>query len=109
MEFRKIIFFLFFVAALFYGLFTARGVLFAPKLKILSPKNYTTLHSTKVKIEGIASPSTALWIGGRMAQSDESGFFEEILYVHPGYNEIGISVKNKFGRESKKVLKLAVE
>ena len=109
MEFRKIIFFLFVAAVIFYGLFAARGVMFPPKLKVLSPKNYSTLNSTKVTVSGITNPSLTLWVGGRTVQSDESGFFEEVLYVHPGYNEIGIKVQNKFGRESKKILKLAVE
>jgi len=109
MEFRKIIFFLFLIAVLFYGLFAARGVMFPPKLKILSPDNFSTIHATKIKVSGITNPSTSIWIDSRIAQSDEFGFFEEVLYVHPGYNEIGISVKNKFGRESKKILKLAVE
>lgn len=106
---RKILFFLFLIAVLFYGFFAARGVIFPPKLKILSPKNYSTLNSTKVKVSGITDPSLTLWVGGKNVQSDESGFFEEILYIYPGYNEIGIRVQNKFGRESKKILKLAVE
>ncbi len=109
MEFRKAIFYLFLIGAVFYGLFAARGVMFPPKLKVLSPKNYSTFNATKVAVSGITDPSLAVWIGGKNVQSDESGFFEEILYVHPGYNEIGILVKNKFGRESKKILKLAVE
>jgi|SRR3989344_2990953 len=109
MEFRKIIFVLFLIAILFYGFFAARGVMFAPKLKVISPKNYSTLSSTKVSISGITNPSLTLWIGGKSVQSDESGFFEEVLYVYPGYNEIGIKVQNKFGRESKKILKLTVE
>lgn len=109
MQFRKIIFFLFLIAVLSYGFFTARGVIFPPRLKIISPENFSSFNGTKVNVSGFTNPSTSLWIDGRITQSDEFGFFEEVLYVHPGYNEIGISVKNKFGRESKKILKLAVE
>ena len=109
MEFRKVIFYLFLIGAVFYGLFAARGVMFPPKLKVLSPKNYSVFNTTKVVVSGITDPSLGVWIVGKNEQSDESGFFEEIIYINPGYNEIGISVKNKFGRESKKILKLAVE
>ena len=106
---RKIIFFIFLLVVIGYAIFASRGVVLPPKLEVLSPKNYSTFNTTNIKISGFTDPSTILWINGRISQSDKKGFFEENFTFHPGYNETGISVKNRFGRETKKVLKFVVE
>ena len=102
---RKIIFFIFIFSALFYELFAARGVLFPPKLKIISPKDGEKITGTRVYFSGNTIPNASLWVDGARIESEKSGFFEGFLTFHPGYNELGISVKNKFDRETRKVIR----
>lgn len=106
---RKIIFSIFIIIVVSYAIYTARGVLFSPKLLIFSPKNWEHISGTRVKFSGQTIPKTQLWIDGARVESDEKGFFESSLFFHPGYNEMGISVKNRFGKETSKVLKFVVE
>lgn len=106
---RKVIFFLFILTAISYGIYATRGVLFAPNLEVFSPKNGEKIFGNKVNISGRTIPKNQVWIDGAQLESDESGFFEESLFFHPGYNEVGVSVKNRFGKETRKVLKFVVE
>ena len=92
-----------------YFFYEARGVIFAPKLVIFEPKNGETLNSTQMHIAGQTMPQTRVWVGGRIFQSDEKGIFEGDYPLSPGYNEIGIYVKDRFGAETRKVLKVVVK
>jgi|SRR3989344_7255118 len=106
---RKIIFLIFILVSISYAIFTTRGVLFAPSLDIFSPKNWEHIAGTSVHFSGKTISKAQIWVDGAMVESDESGFFEDNMTFHPGYNEMGISVKNRFGKETKKVLQFVVE
>ena len=91
------------VAAVFgYFFYEARGVLFAPRLEIFEPPDWVSVSSSRLKIAGRTDPHLKVWIAGREVQSDGHGIFEDDIPVWPGYNQVGILVKNKFGKESSK-------
>ena len=92
-----------------YFLFEVRGVLFAPSLEILEPINGATISTTQMRIAGKTNPSLKVWVGGREFIANEKGNFEGTIPVSPGYNEIGIFVKDRFGNETRKVLKIFVK
>lgn len=102
---RKIIFFVFILTVILYAIFTSRGVLFSPRLKIFSPTDGERIAGTRVHFSGLTIPNLLVWVDGARAESDASGFFEGFLTFHPGYNEMGISVKNRFDRETRKVIR----
>ena len=106
---RKIIFLIFILISISYGIFTSRGVLFAPNLDIFSPKNGEHIMGTNVHFSGKTISKAQIWVDGAMVESNEEGFFEGAMIFHPGYNEMGFSIKNRFGRETKKVLQFVVE
>ena len=106
---RKIIFFVFILVVISYAIFTSRGVLFSPRLDVFAPKNGEHIVGTNVHFSGKTIPKTQIWVDGARVESDESGFFGGAMTFHPGYNEMGFSVKNRFGRESRKVLQFVVE
>ncbi|MDP3762832.1 MAG: hypothetical protein Q8Q97_02060 [bacterium] len=92
-----------------YFFYEARGVLFAPKLEVFEPKDGATVSGGRLHIAGRTEPNLIVWISGRNAQSDSGGIFEDEIPVRPGYNEIGISVKDRFGGETRKVLRVVVK
>lgn len=92
-----------------YFFYEASGVIFAPTLEILEPENGSTIQATQMHIAGKTMPAVKVWIGGREFVSNEKGIFEGIIPVSPGYNEIGISVKDRFGNETRKILKVFVK
>lgn len=92
-----------------YFFYEARGVIFAPALEIFEPKDGETINTSRLHIAGRTDPHLKVWISGREAEADERGIFEDNILVWPGYNQIGISVKDKFGNETRKVLRVVVE
>lgn len=102
-------FFVFILAVVGYFFYEARGVLFAPSLEIFEPRDGAILNSTEIHIAGRAGPNSAVWVSGKIFQSDDTGIFEGDLRLVPGYNQIGISVKDRFGSETRKVLRLIVK
>ncbi len=109
MDIRKIIFIIFIALAVGYFFYEAGGVLFAPKLEITEPKNGVLFKTTRVQISGRSEPKTTVWVAGREFITDEKGFFQGEISLDPGYNELGIKVKNRFGKETRKMLQLVVE
>ena len=97
------------VLAAGYFFYEARDFLFAPALEIYTPQNFSTINTASLHIAGRTAPRLKVWISGREAQSDENGNFEDYLPVFPGYNEIGLKVSDKFGNETRKVLKIVVQ
>ena len=92
-----------------YFFYEARGVLFNPKLEIFEPKDGAVLMSARIHIAGRADPNSAVWVAGKIFQSGESGIFEGDIALAPGYNQIGVLVKGRFGGETRKVLRLLVK
>lgn len=84
-------------------------MIFAPTLEIFVPKDNAVISTARLQIAGRTDPRLKVWISGREAQADEKGLFEDFIPVWPGYNEIGIKVSDKFGNESRKILKIVVK
>ena len=92
-----------------YFFYEARGVFFNPRLEIFEPKDGTVLMSAEIHIAGKTDSNLAVWVAGKTFQSDEKGIFEGDISLTPGYNQIGISAKNRFGGETRKVLRVLVK
>lgn len=79
--------------------------MFPPRLIVFSPKDGDRILGTRVYFSGKTIPNASIWIDGARVESDKSGFFEKFLTFHLGYNEAGVSIKNRFDRETKKVIR----
>ncbi|OGF58208.1 hypothetical protein A3B05_03620 [Candidatus Giovannonibacteria bacterium RIFCSPLOWO2_01_FULL_43_160] len=109
MRIRRWIFVGIIILAAGYFFYEARGVIFNPKLEIFEPKDGAVLMSAGIHIAGKTDSNLAVWVAGKTFQSDEKGIFEGDLILIPGYNLIGVSVKDRFGGETRKVLKVIVK
>ena len=109
MYIRRWIFLGVIILAAGYFFYEARGVLFNPKLEIFEPKDGAVLMSAKIHIAGKTDSNLVVWVFGKIFQSDEKGIFEGDIALTPGYNQIGISVKGRFGGETRKVLRVLVK
>ena len=89
--------------------YEAREVIFDPKLEIFEPKDGAIVSGGRLHVAGRTEPNLIVWISGRNAQSDGEGIFEDEIPVRPGYSEIGIFVKDRFGGETRKVLRVVVK
>ena len=109
MYIRHLIFIAVIVLVAGYFFYEAKEVIFAPNLEILEPINGSTLEATVMHVAGRTRPKLAVWAGGRIFTSDEEGNFEGDLPLSPGYNQVGFSVKDRFGKETRKVLQVFVK
>lgn len=77
-----------------------------PDIIILSPKNGSTIDSSKTEIIGITKRIKEITINGRPITIDEQGNWKEIDILEPGYNVFEIIAKDKFGRQKQYRLEL---
>ena len=92
-----------------YFFYEARGVLLNPKLEIFEPKDGAVLMSAEIHIVGRTDPNLVVWVAGKTFPSDEKGIFEGDIALVPNYNLIGVWVKDRFGGETRKVLRVLVQ
>lgn len=109
MHIRRWIFLGIIILAGGYFFYEARGVLFNPKLEIFEPRDGAVLMSAEIHIAGRTDPNLAVWVAGKTFPSDEKGIFEGDVALAPGYNQIGVLVKDRFGGETRKVLRVLVK
>ncbi len=109
MHIRRLIFLLFVLAIGGYFFYEARGILLAPRLLVLEPRSGATFNTTRIHILGRADPRAVVWVDGRSFTADDAGYFEGMITLDPGYSEIGVLVRDRFNRETRKVVKVVIE
>jgi len=89
-----------------YSLYQSRNLRSGPQLNIVSPINGALSTTSTTQIQGVAKNITSISLNDRPIFVDEDGNFSENLLLSYGYNIIGISAKDKFGRSVSKRLEL---
>ncbi|MBI2023195.1 hypothetical protein HYT01_01365 [Candidatus Giovannonibacteria bacterium] len=106
---RNWIFIGLFVIAAAYFSYQAGDVLFSPALVIFEPQNGVLFNRTEIEVAGRTDPGLEVRVMGKEMKADENGNFKVIVFLSPGYNAIGVSVKDHFDNETRKVLKVVVK
>ena|SRR3989338_8164398 len=89
-----------------YAYYQMRDFLNGPSIVITEPSDGQTIHEEFVTISGNAQRISGITLNDRKIFTDENGIFTEKVALFPGYNEIEISVKDRFDREERKLLKV---
>ena len=97
------------IGILGYTYFQMQSLVTGPVITILEPLNGATLTSSLVEVTGTAKNISSINLNGRQIFIDESGTFKEKLLLSPGYNIITLRAKDKFGRETEKMLELVYD
>lgn len=101
---------LFLTATVFgYGYFRAKNFLRGPVVEITTPKNGQLLASALVSVGGISKNISFLNLNGRKIFTDENGNWSEKVLASPGINIIEVSAKDRFGRDTKKTIKVILK
>lgn len=106
---RHIIFLLIVVFVMSYFAYEARWVLFAPSLYVFEPTNGAEFHTTRIHIAGKTDASAKTLVNGQEFSLKPNGEFDGMLTLDPGYNEIGFLARDRFGNETRKIIKVVVE
>lgn len=89
-----------------YTLFQMQNVITGPVVSLLEPQNGATITDSLTEISGTARNISSISLNGRQISVDEHGAFQEKLLLSSGYNIITVRAKDKFGRETEKVVEL---
>ncbi|MDO8555002.1 MAG: hypothetical protein Q7R75_00330 [bacterium] len=98
-----------FILLVAYFIFGARSYILGPELFIAKPSNGGTVNDSFLVIKGNVSRAALLWINDQSIVADKNGAFEESLLLSKGYNIIGVTAKDKFGRYVNKKLEIVLK
>lgn len=105
--------FLLLIASIFligaYIIFQYSSLFFPPPLEINTPKNGSVFESNVVEIKGKTDPYSTVFINDDETYVDISGEFQKSLYAFSGDNKIEIIAKNRFGKETRKVVTVKIQ
>ncbi|MBI5005111.1 MAG: Ig-like domain-containing protein [Candidatus Lloydbacteria bacterium] len=87
-----------------YAYYQMRDFLNGPSIVITEPSNGQTMREALVSVSGNAQRISGITLNDRKIFTDENGIFREKVALFPGYNEIEVSVKDRFNREETKLL-----
>lgn len=73
----------------------------SPAIKLDRPEDRAVLEEPLAQIKGKTEKESQLTVNGREIKIDGSGYFDEIIEVGAGLNELEFLVKDRFGKETK--------
>ncbi len=89
-----------------YALFRSMDYIKGPEIIVDNPKNGETVREPSTKVRGYALRISDIWLNNRPITLSEDGYFEETVLLNPGYNNITLHVKDRFGREENSFLEI---
>lgn len=89
-----------------YSLFQARKIMEGPELTVTSPLIQGIMTDSFVQVTGVARNIKEIKLNGFPIYIDEQGNFSEKLVLIAGYNIIELEARDKFNKETKKVIEL---
>src|SRR3989344_2205681 len=95
---------IFFLVAISYALFEARGQLMGPT--IIVDTRVGSVDDPLILIEGHAERISSLMMNGREIPVTEDGLFREPYLIAAGYNRILLTAKDSYGRSAERVLEI---
>lgn len=98
---------LFFVLAIGYGVFEAKGIILGPQISIADTP--TVVATQFVRIQGSATHIASLSMNGAAIPVTETGGFDEPFLLAKGENRILFEAKDKYGNTTKKTVILVYE
>src|SRR5690242_16956570 len=96
----------FFTLLALYAIFQARFLIIGPSISVERPVNNSLVDAGVINITGIAGNATFLSIDDRQVYTDTAGHFEEKLIAHMGTNIIKLVARDRFGRETTKLVRV---
>ena len=94
----------FFVIAVLYALFEARGIILGPTITLSTA--ISEVHEQFVMIKGEAQRIASLSMNGKQVQVTKEGAFAESYLLALGYNRIVLEAKDQYGRSTEHIIEL---
>jgi cytoskeletal protein RodZ len=92
-----------------YIFYQYSSLIFAPSLSVENPKNSQVVSGNVVEVKGKTDPYATVYIDKEEVYVGLDGSFKKSVYQFSGDAKITVTAKNRFGKESKKVINVRVE
>lgn len=96
------------ITILVYAYFESRDYLSGPKIEVLYPKGGSTVYGPIIEIRGTAKNTTSLFLNDSQVLIDQSNAWNEKLPLPVGYNIMKLVAKDRFGKQTEKLLEFVV-
>lgn len=106
---KRLLLTLLFVLFVLYCLFQARFLILGPQVWITAPLDGEVVASSVITISGTTSNIAHISLNGRQIFTDEGGAWSEKLIVSPGTSIMTVVVRDRFGRERKRSVRVILE
>jgi transcriptional regulator with XRE-family HTH domain len=108
-DFGKVLMFVFGILIVAFIIRQSSLMLLPPGVEMINPKEETSYTNTAVNIQGRVFRTKFLTINGQPILFDKYGYFEYMMVLNPGVNEIQISAKNQLNKMSNIVRKIVYQ
>lgn len=98
--------FLLFILA--YALFQARFLIIGPRISVETPRNGDTVAGGPMTISGHARNISFISLNDRPIFLDEEGYWSEKLIAQRGLSIMTVKARDRFGRETAKVITILI-
>jgi len=95
---------IFFILAILYALFEARGQLIGPIIEVNTRAGM--IEDPLLIVEGQTERISLLTMNGREIPVTEDGAFREPYLLAPGYNRIVLAAEDSYGKSTERVLEI---
>ncbi|MDD3808273.1 MAG: helix-turn-helix domain-containing protein [Candidatus Pacebacteria bacterium] len=95
---KKFLIFVIGVLVLAFVVWQASLMLLPPQIEMINPKEETSYTNVPVNVKGRVIRTKFLTINGQPILFDNYGYFEYMMILDPGVNEIQISAKNQLNK-----------
>ncbi len=92
-----------------YAYLKTESFLSGPSISITAPQNGSSVHQQVTLIEGVVEHAAHITLNGRQIYTDEAGILREEVLLAEGYNVLELSARDRFGRETKKILEVVYQ
>ena len=89
-----------------YVLFQTRNIVRGPIIDVYTPRNGASVSESLITIAGTAKNISFISLNGQQIFVAETGSFSQKLLLSYGYNIMTLYARDKFGRETEKILEL---
>lgn len=98
-----------FLIVFFYIAFNSLSFFIGPGLNIKTPKNGQVITGNVAEVTGKTDQYASLFVNDNEVSLSLSGEFKKNLYLFSGDQKIIVVSKNRFGKETRKVIQVKVE
>lgn len=97
------------LVVLSYVIYQFSFLFFGPELSIVSPREDKIVSANIVRVEGKTDPYATVTINGEDVYVDLAGNFKKTVYIYTGVDKVDIIAKNRYGKETRKVIRLKIQ